>query len=133
MTTLPNGRTPAPVDSDGALDWTPPPNFPRVVLQTLIEYEGKTWMATFNDTSIKAAADILRDRACTIIGIGANPTPAAGAPQTRTTSDEPPLCQNRNCTNYGKPMAEGRYSKWACRGKDPTTGNQKGYCKSQAD
>lgn len=70
-----------------------------------------------------------------LLSRGWAPTNAAPSPNptTAATSDEPPICQNRNCSNYGKPMAEGRYSKWACRGKDATTGNQKGYCKSQAD
>lgn len=127
-------RQPAPVDETGALkfDDTPkvaaPANFPRVVLQTLVEYEGATWLATFNDTSIEAASALITRRGCTILGMGAgNPTTPGVA-----TSDGPPNCQNRNCSNYGKEMAasEHRPGTYYCKGKDPTTGNQKGYCKS---
>lgn len=125
-------RTPAPTNPDGSLKMddepAPAPNFPRVVLQTLVEYDGKTWLATFNDTAIDTAALIIERRGCTIMGMGAgNPTgQAAGTP---------PTCPNKNCSRYGQLMEPSQHKPgFYCKGgKDPVSGNAKGYCKAEVN
>lgn len=102
-----------------------PVAFPRIVLQTTIEYAGFVFNVTFNDTSIAEAAAVLEKRGCVPAGRPAQAPQAAPAPQASV-----PTCINRNCSRYGQPMAASQHSGgWYCTGKDPTTGNAKGYCK----
>lgn len=123
MTTLPNGRDGAPTNADGSLkmdnDWVPPPNFPKMVIQTLVEYNGKTWLVTFNDTSIDTAALAVERRGGTILGMGASSPNAPAATPTGAI----PVCpyhgpmkestiKGKEGTYYcSKKMADGSYCK----------------------
>ncbi len=89
----------------------------RVVLSTVVTYRGRS--ITVECEGLDA------DRFCDMLDKRFGETQS-----TQQSSDAPPTCANRNCTNHGKPMAPSQHGGWFCRGKDPTTGNSKGYCKS---
>src|SRR6266487_4744555 len=56
--------------------------FPRITLQTTVSYQGYTFTATFNDTSLADAVALLRRRACA-------PAPKAAAPVEVPTEPGP--------------------------------------------
>ncbi len=48
--------------------------------------------------------------------------------------DGSPICDNPNCSRRGKPLTASQHGSGSyCSGKDATTGNAKGYCKTTAD
>lgn len=107
------------------------PAFPATVVAIhAVSPEGYPITLTLNDPAqgaMKSWIALLQKQGFT--SPAANPT-SAGAGSAIDPSS-PPTCQNRNCSNYGKEMAPSQHGTgFYCRGKDPTTGNQKGYCKS---
>jgi hypothetical protein len=106
-----------------------PEAYPRVSIKTAVACEGFTFEITFNDASLADALNVLRKRNCTPAGVP-NGTPAERVPAQ--DANGVPTCMNRNCSNYGKPMAPSQHEGYYCKGKDARTGNTKGYCKETA-
>lgn len=49
---------------------------------------------------------------------------------THPAAGRAPACVNPNCSHVGKPLVAGNCG-LRCNGKDPATGNAKGYCQSK--
>lgn len=77
MTTLPNGRTPAPIDKDGALDFEDKPKpapvpkpYPSRTFSTQVEKDGYTFTLSYNNMTLDnldALIDELKDRNYTAV------------------------------------------------------------------
>jgi hypothetical protein len=80
----------------------PPPPYPAIELETMVSYEGFTFRVVFRDTSIAAAAEVLKKRGCV-------PASAAPAPPSQANAghapmlSEPPMCP-QHAPRKMKPM-----------------------------
>lgn len=102
----------------------PLPNYPQLRLTTTVRHEasGFVFQVEFNDTPISAVVEVLQKRGCV-------PATASAARASGPALDgDPPVCQNKNCTNHGRPLSQGQFG-WRCNGKDAVAGNAKGYCR----
>src|SRR5690349_1078901 len=101
------------VDSAEPLDFpTAAPAFPRIVLRTVVEYDGFTFQVEFNDTSIGDAVAVLKKRGC---------VPAKGkehaAPAAMPQADVPPTCPVHNRSMKAMKFADKHGHTWMCTSK----------------
>ncbi len=129
MTSTANGRPPAPVDADGALDFTPAPAKRQRGVTIQLCYHGALVCFTFAADGapqvheIEQSIDTLLKRD----GWGGAPTGSTTAAKPKAEKVKPfydgdgAAC----CPVHRKPLKEGQYG-WYCSAKDPST--ERGYC-----
>jgi hypothetical protein len=128
-----NGRTPAPVDQDGALDFTPPAPAKRqrgVSIQ--LSYHGALVNFTFDAATAPQVVEIEQsiDTLLKREGWAGVPTVAA-APKPKAERVKPFYDGNGDpcCPVHRKPLKEGQYGLYcSCKAKDGEAANDKGYC-----
>ncbi len=85
MTTTTNGDNAPQADEAGELF---PAHYPRIELETMVQYEGFTFRVVFRDVSLREAVAALTRRGCTPAESAA---PASAATQRSAASTQPPV------------------------------------------
>lgn len=103
-----------------------PVAYPAITLRTtVIDPDGFTWQVTFADTSLAAAAAVLRKRGCVPAG-GAPPALPPSAPHTTTHGGAPV------CPTHQKPMKPMAHADKAGRTHWCTQKEGTGFCGERA-
>lgn len=133
MSNYANGRTPAPVDQDGELDFKEPPAKRARGVSIQLSYHGALVDFTFDATNAPAVHEIEQSIDTLLKRDGWAGTPSGMlATQKPKAERVKPFYDGSGdpcCPVHCKPLKEGSYGLYcSCRAKDGEAGNDKGYC-----
>jgi hypothetical protein len=104
----------------------PPPPYPAIQLETVINYEGYSIRVVFRDTSLADAVNVLRKRGCA----PAQSTNGAVVQPHNThpaSAEQPPTCPSHNRPMKPMKFADKQGHMWMC-----TTKVGDGWCAERA-